>query len=835
MAKNTRTMKMVLAGDAKQLNRTLDATASRTKKWGNQLRTAAKLGSAAAVGLSLALGKQAVSGALKLEKQLTEVRTLLPELTDKGFDAMRKSVIDLSNEMGIATGDVVPALYDAISAGVPPGNVFEFMDVAAKGAIGGVTDLNTSVDALTTVMNTWGKTAGVTARQAADVLFTSVRLGKTTFGELGSSINQVAGLASSFGIEFEEVAAAWTEVTKAGVPTTEAMTKIRALIQSVSAPTRRAAVHFEKLGIETGAARVANEGLLPVLQEIITATAGNEAQQRQLFGSVEALQAALVLTSGSGEGFTETLAEMEAATGAADKAFEAMADTTAFAVEAAQQEFNNKLAEAGTELLPVLIEALDLLNRVMPHVAAGLDIVVGKMADFADSVEGAVGAVKSFARRVEAGWGAVTRLFSSGADDAARSLGIVDEGARAMGQRVRAELALTSNSGITSFNNLADAARANAERIASAMRWSNSRMRSAQRAAVRDAAGYQVDLAEIDRLVEGSRWDLARETGAAAAKQLSDADRLLLGMRVAMRNACGEIDGFKQCVYGQVVQFDKDMGVMLTDAQRMQLGMAVEMTNACGTVTGFRQCVDGVQAEFDADMERILSDSERLAAGMAVPMVNACGEITGFRQCVDGLVVEFDAGMERILSDSERLAAGLTVNSRDACGALTKIQKCVDGVLVSIDAMNPGDDVRHVIPGLPSTTNPIIEDDVLQYIVETGYGPEGLHTYQTAQGTQINRLQNPIVPVELDPLDIIDYDPPSLADGGIVRARRGGTLVRVGEGGRDEAVVPLGSSGPAVSLDLRITVEGSVISEGDLGLYITERVSQALRRGEIDL
>lgn len=34
-----------------------------------------------------------------------------------------------------------------------------------------------------------------------------------------------------------------------------------------------------------------------------------------------------------------------------------------------------------------------------------------------------------------------------------------------------------------------------------------------------------------------------------------------------------------------------------------------------------------------------------------------------------------------------------------------------------------------------------------------------------------------------------------LASGGIVRARPGGTLVRVGEGGRDEAVVPLGAAG----------------------------------------
>lgn len=40
---------------------------------------------------------------------------------------------------------------------------------------------------------------------------------------------------------------------------------------------------------------------------------------------------------------------------------------------------------------------------------------------------------------------------------------------------------------------------------------------------------------------------------------------------------------------------------------------------------------------------------------------------------------------------------------------------------------------------------------------------------------------------------------PQLADGGIVQARNGGTLVNVGEGGQDEAVVPLGRGAQGVS------------------------------------
>jgi hypothetical protein len=52
---------------------------------------------------------------------------------------------------------------------------------------------------------------------------------------------------------------------------------------------------------------------------------------------------------------------------------------------------------------------------------------------------------------------------------------------------------------------------------------------------------------------------------------------------------------------------------------------------------------------------------------------------------------------------------------------------------------------------------------------------------------------------------------PGLADGGIVKARPGGTLALIGEGGQDEAVVPLGRSGSAFpSSGITINVSGAL-------------------------
>ncbi len=119
----------------------------------------------------------------------------------------------------------------------------------------------------------------------------------------------------------------------------------------------------------------------------------------------------------------------------------------------------------------------------------------------------------------------------------------------------------------------------------------------------------------------------------------------------------------------------------LSESDRLARGLVVTMRNACGTVTGFKQCVDGVVVEFDENMDRILSDADKLASGIAVPITNACGTVTGFKQCVDGMVVEFDEGMQRVEKSSERMASTVAQNIQAAAetlGAETLATRAVD-------------------------------------------------------------------------------------------------------------------------------------------------------------
>ena len=87
-------------------------------------------------------------------------------------------------------GEVLPALYQAISAGVPSDNVFDFLETANKAAVGGITDLSTSVDGITSVVNAYGSDV-ISAAEASDLMFTAVKEGKTDFGQLSDSLFQV--------------------------------------------------------------------------------------------------------------------------------------------------------------------------------------------------------------------------------------------------------------------------------------------------------------------------------------------------------------------------------------------------------------------------------------------------------------------------------------------------------------------------------------------------------------------------------------------------------------------------------------------------------------------
>lgn len=342
-------------GNLKQMGGKLEAGGKRLQAFSKQMKgvsVAATALGAAAVGVGIAGAKMAAD----FEKGMREVATLTPDV-EKQLAGMSEQVLDLSARMGIDAVQATGALYQAISAGVPADNALSFMEVASKAAIGGVTDLETSVDGLTTVMNAF-RDQNVDVNKAADVMFTAVKLGKTTFEELSSSMFNVAPLAAAVGVKFEDVAASIATMTKQGTPTSVATTQIRAALQGLLRPSEDMTALMQEMGYESAQLALEQDGLHEVLSGMLEMTGGNVGEMQKLLGSVEAVQAAL--TIGNLSKSVGDLHAMREATGAAEDAFAVMAESTAQQWAQLTQTLKTEMIKVGSVLLP-------LLNRLIQN------------------------------------------------------------------------------------------------------------------------------------------------------------------------------------------------------------------------------------------------------------------------------------------------------------------------------------------------------------------------------------------------------------------------------------------------------------------------------------
>jgi len=296
---------------------------------------------------------------------LREVNTLFGLTGDEAeasFAQMSEGVSDLSAELGIAQDTLVGGLYSAISAGVPKDNAFEFMRVASKAAVAGVTDTEVAVDGLTTIINAWGLEAA-DAERVADSMFTTVKGGKTTFEELSGYLFQVAPAAAAAGVSVEEVNAALAALTAAGTPTAQASTQLRQAIIELSSPTGKVAEEFQKLSGTTFREFAASGGTVQEALSMLSAEAENTGLQvGDYFSSVEASMAATSLAGKGAEKFASELENQANKAGAVGVAFEEMDKSRSF--ERVKTAMQNAGITLGNALLPMAEKVADVMTKV---------------------------------------------------------------------------------------------------------------------------------------------------------------------------------------------------------------------------------------------------------------------------------------------------------------------------------------------------------------------------------------------------------------------------------------------------------------------------------------
>lgn len=310
---------------------------------------------------AIALGTAAKSAA-DFEKGMREVNTLVG-MSEDSLKSLSEQTLLLSSTMGIEAVDSTKALYQAISASVPPAEAIEFLGTAMRAAVGGVTDAETSVDALTTVINAFGMEASE-AENVADLLFTTVKAGKTTFPELSESIGQVAGVASAMGVSFEELTAITSTATRAVGSTRIVMTGIRSAIISLAKPTSDMEGLIEGLGFASGKAAIEELGLQGAIQSLMDAAGGSDNLIKAGL-TTEALSTVMAITGDQAKVFAKDYeTAMGDVSGASAAAAAEIAKSSKHQAAVAKAQFEAMKVTIGTHLLPALNKVISVFGTV---------------------------------------------------------------------------------------------------------------------------------------------------------------------------------------------------------------------------------------------------------------------------------------------------------------------------------------------------------------------------------------------------------------------------------------------------------------------------------------
>lgn len=347
---------------------------------GKTAKTAGKIAAGAMVAAATAvatLGTAAVKSAAEYEAQLANVSTLLTgteaEVAARTAE-IGDQVLEISNRTGVATADLTDGMYQVVSAFGDSADAAAILETAAKSAAAGNATTTDSINLLSAVTKGYGDTSAEAVQQAADLAFATVRLGQTSFPELAAGMGKVIPLASTLGLEQEQLWGAMATLTGVTGSTAEVVTQMKATMQAFLSPSKNMQAALKNMGYESGQALLESKGLQGSLDALKDAVGGNELAFAGLFSSVEAQTAVLAMAGNQAENLTSKTAEMYEATGAANTAFERQTNTLKYDIKMIKNLGANFLTQLGTNILPYVREfaeaALPVVSETLEKIGS---------------------------------------------------------------------------------------------------------------------------------------------------------------------------------------------------------------------------------------------------------------------------------------------------------------------------------------------------------------------------------------------------------------------------------------------------------------------------------
>ncbi len=317
--------------------------------------------------------KESVKAFFDFDRKSREIFTLIPEASGEMRDALKADMLALGTELGRLPDEMLPAVYDALSAGIPESNVLSAVETASEAARAGVSDLQSTLKLGLAILN--AQVGGVdNLDDVYDQLFFTVKNGVITMPELTDVMSQVTSIAGEAGVSMQDISSAMIVMTRQGDSASEAAELLSIMLTQLSTSGTTLASVFEEAAGKSFRTFITEGGNLAGAMEILQTHANNTGTAlgdilgggSPFFRDTQAARGALELTGKHLEDLIHFANEAEDATGSAGVASAEMGESAelsslqaAAAVEELKVAYGEWLAEIGK---PVVINATEFLK-----------------------------------------------------------------------------------------------------------------------------------------------------------------------------------------------------------------------------------------------------------------------------------------------------------------------------------------------------------------------------------------------------------------------------------------------------------------------------------------
>ncbi len=327
----------------------------------------ATVGRLTGIGVGLYAVKRGIDAVVKsfveFDTQMHYIWTLTDK-TEAEMASLSNELRSLARQYNATSAEAARAMYQIYSAVFYGSDAMKILQASLKGAAAGLSDVLTAVDVTTTVLNAYRMSADK-ATYVNDVLFQTVKYGKTVYSELANQFGRLAGVSAPAGASLEDMAAAIATLTRQGIATDWAITSLRQTIMQILRPGEELRKIIEGLGYEGGRALIADNGFAKSLGMINDAAEKSGVFLENLFSNVRAVTAVMPLASTAAGEYAKDQARIAQSAGEMGRAFDKVKVSWEYMLKVVTTSIKDSAISIGKVFLPAIKAVLDVLNPLL--------------------------------------------------------------------------------------------------------------------------------------------------------------------------------------------------------------------------------------------------------------------------------------------------------------------------------------------------------------------------------------------------------------------------------------------------------------------------------------